>query len=419
MSQKLKSRDVSGQVADERVGELAGERGAVAVVVAIMIGVLLAFVALAVDIGYVCVTKNQLQDTADASALAAARQLGSLYQGMSYDVQQNYTADADRDDIVDVAQDVAGKNTAAGKDVELLDAEVVLGQWSAKTFTPTNTQPDAVRVIARRDTTVNGPVNTFFAQVMGIDSFTSGADAVAALTGQSTATPGELELPIGISRWFFERPSEEGFCDQDIKFYPTNDEDSCAGWTSFDIKPASDNTLGKILSETPGYENPETNAGETFYEFTGGTLSTPTFDQLLLLFQRKGYDVHDDWSYILDAEGNPVHQATDAQGAVPLFDDNGVRLEYPDGTRTTPPTPRNKHKWETSVVIYDYVRQECDNPNQDRKIVGFAQVEMRDVLNAPDKLVKGIVKCNYVGPENNRGGGGDYGLKGSIPGLVE
>ena len=30
----------------------------------------------------------------------------------------------------------------------------------------------------------------------------------------------------------------------------------------------------------------------------------------------------------------------------------------------------------------------------------------------------GSVECNLVSPEDNRGGGGEYGIKGSIPGLV-
>jgi hypothetical protein len=85
-------------------------------------------------------------------------------------------------------------------------------------------------------------------------------------------------------------------------------------------------------------------------------------------------------------------------------------LEYPDGT------PRNRHKWETTVPVYD--RGDCSNPNQSILIVGFAEIELRDVLDAPSKLVRGTVSCNLVDEFASRGGGGEYGVKGSVPGLV-
>ena len=70
---------------------LRGKRGVVAVYVAIILVVLIGFVALAVDVGYMMVVRNQLQNAADASALAATRQLGDIYEQMSsYQEQQDY-----------------------------------------------------------------------------------------------------------------------------------------------------------------------------------------------------------------------------------------------------------------------------------------------------------------------------------------
>ena len=116
----------------------------------------------------------------------------------------------------------------------------------------------------------------------------------------------------------------------------------------------------------------------------------------------------------MDSQDEWIHQATLDQGAVPLMEldnqGNPVQSLYPDGTL------RNLHKWETSVVIYD--RGDCSNPNQSIKIVGFAEIELRDVLNSPEKLVRGTLKCHYVDEGPSRGGGGEYGTKGSIPGLV-
>ena len=59
-----------------------------------------------------------------------------------------------------------------------------------------------------------------------------------------------------------------------------------------------------------------------------------------------------------------------------------MRQLYTDGT------PRNLHRWDTTVPVYD--RGDCSNPNQSILIVGFANIELKDVLDAPDKLVCGL-----------------------------
>ena len=48
------------------------QSGMVAVIVAILLAVLLGFAALAVDIGHVMVVRNEIQNAADAAALAGA-----------------------------------------------------------------------------------------------------------------------------------------------------------------------------------------------------------------------------------------------------------------------------------------------------------------------------------------------------------
>ncbi len=71
--------------------------------------------------------------------------------------------------------------------------------------------------------------------------------------------------------------------------------------------------------------------------------------------------------------------------------------------------------WETAVPIYD--RDDCSNPNQSEKVLGFTSVIITDV-NQSTQQIDGVVVCNRVSPEDRRGGGGEYGTKGSIPGLV-
>jgi len=398
-------------------------KGQTLVLLAVAMTGLLGMAALGVDVGYLYVTRNELQNVSDGAALIGARTLGDIYQGLTNEQQADFVCGTNcADSIRTMAEAVANENRAGGIDMSVRVEDVLIGQWDGDNFTETDTVPDAVQVVSRRDDVYNGPVATFFARVLGYDFSSVNALATAALTGQGTSAEGEVELPIGISSWFFEQNPGGGFCNQDIQFYPTNDPASCAGWTSWEYG-SNDATLRKILQENPNYESPGTIAGETVFNFTGGTLSNPTFADLLSLFQIKGYDVDANWEYLTGGpdEGGRYHQAPtgvgvplyerDADGNIVYEDGNPVQLEYPDGTL------RNLHKWETTLPVYD--RDDCSNPNQSILIVGFAQIELRDVLNAPDKLVRGTVMCDLVDEFPSRGGGGEYGVKGSVPGLVK
>jgi hypothetical protein len=135
----------------------------------------------------------------------------------------------------------------------------------------------------------------------------------------------------------------------------------------------------------------------------------------LTLFQNEGYDVYNGGGPpndpILDGNGDPMQDATGTSFETPLLDGNGDPLLYPDGT------PRNKHEWETTVLVYK--SNDCSNPNQSQIIEGFARIVMFDVLGPPDKSVEAIVICQVFDSEETRSGGGRYGVKGTIPRLVE
>jgi Flp pilus assembly protein TadG len=388
------------------------ERGAVAVVVAIIMVMLLGFAALVIDLGYFFVTGNELQNIADSSVLAATRQLGAIYQSLPGEAQATYTCD-DPTPIRAAAQDVASKNQAGGKNnIIVNDSDIIIGRWDGSSFTPTLNQPDAVRVIARRDQSANGAITTFFAKLLGINSLELSKDAIAALTGQGNTEPGEVEIPVGISSYFY---LPGNFCNEYIKFSPTNDPDSCAGWNSFDETPSNDPTIRQIIDgeiEAPATTTDPSNPDlVSSFEYIGGDLSTITFDKLLSRFQRDGYDVDAAGDVITNGNGESLHDATGTGSEVPLFDADGNQLLYPDGT------PRNKHIWETLVVVYRW--DNCDNPNTLIEIAGYSTVLITDVLGPPDKLIRGQVMCDRFSDGDTRGGGGNYGVKGTIPGLVE
>jgi Flp pilus assembly protein TadG len=411
------------------VSVIKNQNGVSAVVVAIALVTLLGIAALGIDVGYLYSTRNELQNIADAAALAATRELGTIYQTLTPAQQQTYVCDPTTTTIIPVAQEVALKNRAARVNIVINAADVVIGTWDGSSLTPTLNQPDAVSVIARRDSSANGPVATFFAAIFKIfggnlDTVDITADATAALSGKGESEDGEIELPVAIDEdWW--GPSFGNECGDKIKFSPTTDPDACAGWTSFELSPSNDITLRNILKEM--LDIPAASVGVTDLSMIGGDLSTPTFDALLTLFQNKGYDVAlSDVENINNIDSTPPPAAMDGGNPVPflipaddgyentkhLYEPDGITdLLYPDGN------PRNVHIWDTYVAVYE--SNGCSNPNQTKELIGFAEIRLTDILGPPDKLLEGTLLCNGVDSNDNRGGGGSFGLKGSIPGLVE
>lgn len=355
------------------------ERGVVFVLVMIALGTLLAFAALALDVGNVMVVKNELHNVSDAAALAATRQLGRIYEEKSYGERENYHASADMATIISVAQQVGASNAVAGSTGITINAsDVEIGRWDEPTdplsFRATLSQPDAVRVSARKDGFANGPLATFFAGIFGVNTVDVSAKATAALTGQSTAEAGGLPIPVAISRAWLSGGTAFQFCNQPIRFYPTNDPSSCAGWNVYNrYKNANDNALRTTIADlqSGAYVSPATTANVTQYVFIGGTMSTQTFDRMLSLFQaRRNRDLNNDG--LNDA-------------------------------------------WEAGVPVYD--SSDCSNPSGAITIVGFATIVITGVQSSPAHQIDGYVVCNNV--ESGRGSGRNYGTKGSIPGLVQ
>lgn len=242
------------KIYQQLIKKIKDQRGAVAVWVAIMVVfVIIGMMALAIDVGYFHSTKNELQNIADAAALAGAGKLGDIYINMTSAAQDTHNFEGDRSNIETSAKAVvgSGKNPAGGKDViDILDEDIEIGTWNPDAdpkFTLLNpiivggTLPDAVRVISRRDDSANNPVSTFFGRIFGQQTQNITADAVAALTTLAEVSPGEMKLPIGLSmRWF--KPIRA--CGNLISFSPT---DSCAGWHNFFDAINPDNMREKLL----------------------------------------------------------------------------------------------------------------------------------------------------------------------------
>jgi hypothetical protein len=350
------------------------QRGATAVIVALVITVLIGFVALATDVSYVSVTKNELQNIADAAALAGAGELGNMYKGLSYEDQQSlYLNENNVDTIRSISKDVVGegKNRAGGKNIVINDSDIFINSWPETSVTSNDyNRPNAVKVTARRDSSANGPISTFFAKIFGIDTLDVSADATAALTSLGSIDP---QLPVGIAQYWFE-VHDGSWCDRNIKLHPTGDIDSCAGWhtykdwNDYQAWPANASKLKNILEglRDGSFEIPTTYPGDEFV-FLGGDVAV-LFDEMQALF-------------------------------------NQSDKEWFDG----------QYGWKVSIPVYKY--EDCSNPQGNIEIVGFATALITEVIGAPDKTINATVKCDYV--EIGKGGGSEYGSLGTIPTLVE
>ena len=163
--------------------KIGDQHGTVAIVLGLAMIALIGVASLAFDTGYMYKTRNELQNIADATALAAARSLGDVYT-----MHNAYIDSTDRPGILSKAQDVAQKNRAGGKSpIAISSADLEFGIWNGIAFTVDRVQPNAIRATIRRDGVANGPVGTFFGRVLGVNTVDLSAKATAALSGQSAA----------------------------------------------------------------------------------------------------------------------------------------------------------------------------------------------------------------------------------------
>jgi hypothetical protein len=187
-------------------------------------------------------------------------------------------------------------------------------------------------------------------------------------------------MPVGISAAWFDYVNEERgtFCDQDIQFYPTGDMTGCAGWHTFENWPSNASILAQLLEDgVAGICSGGAKIGDEMV-FTGGTVAS-AFDEMKALY---------DFMKVCDDTSN--------------CPDNWDLDTNPD-------------TWTTHVVVYGL--WDCSNPSGYIPIVGFATVEINRILETPEKLIGATLKCQDYA--EGRGGGGPFGTRGTIPGLVQ
>lgn len=342
---------------------LRGERGAVAAMAAVMLTGLVGMVGLSVDLGMLYVAKSELQNAADAAALAGADSLvGSNGSGEA--VAQPETA-------VNMAKEVSLANQALKVSLTLLDQDITMGLWdfALGDFDPAHIGPSgdpdeltAFRAKVRRDETANTPVPTFFAGLLGLAQAEVSATSVALLGWAGSAPEGTVDLPIAVKADALN-DGNGPLCGNALEFHDEGNEN--AEWTTFFTWPTNDPAVRQYI--TGAQPSPPLQVGDEI-SVINGNLSNHAFADLRSRFLAEGDDTDGDG----EADWWPV--------TLPVMEPNGSS---------------------TSATV-----------------AGFANMIITGVSPAPDKNITGFLLCGMV-QDGSVTGGGNYGTRADAPKLVQ
>jgi len=185
-------------------------KGNVLVLAVVLMAAMFAFLAFAVDVGYLSVVRSELQRTADAAAIAAAWELldeEALTGGDSSQFME--------DNARTLASQYATLNVVMGDGMGLAQQDVAVGYLAnpfdrlAEVDFNSEYSPNAVQVSVRKTSGQNGAVPFFFARILGYDDTSMQARATAVLLksfkGIQAPTSGEnvgmLPFVLDLQTW--------------------------------------------------------------------------------------------------------------------------------------------------------------------------------------------------------------------------
>ncbi|MEI8032371.1 MAG: TadG family pilus assembly protein [Chlorobiaceae bacterium] len=246
---------------------LNSQRGGAAILFALCLPVLLGFAALAVDLARLNLTKVELQNAADAAAVAGARSLSSTNSLLSTDKPYNWTAAAD------TARYVVQRNFANARRIQ--DAQIETGYWNLNDpslglyhpGTPGAGDVPAVRVTVAISSTQNsGPFPFFFGPILGIAQSNVHASAIAMIAPSGGGTglfPFVVQKSIFNPAWWDEITRSPKINPQTGKpysiqvnldsFYPTG---GVGTWTSLTTASNADSYVSGLISGVNSSANP-------------------------------------------------------------------------------------------------------------------------------------------------------------------
>ena len=163
-------------------------RGAVVPLVAMLIVPFTGMVAFAIDIAWIVQSRSDLQNAADAAALAGAEQLmnGFVQYSLPGQTRKSTILTAAETSAKTYAKSFSGYNRAGGvSSLTLNDGDIEFGFTDANnnyTAAPSYTGfPNTVKVTMRLDSSANGSLKLFFAPIFGLTSSNIQVSAAATI----------------------------------------------------------------------------------------------------------------------------------------------------------------------------------------------------------------------------------------------
>jgi Flp pilus assembly protein TadG len=309
------------------------KHGVSAILIAILMFVFLGFAALTLDLSHTFVAKNELQNAADAGALAGAR---FLY---------NDDGTAVNPGANQVAYDTAIANVSEKDPVEVNwtsgnTGDVQRGHWrfTDKTFTPNDSLApvdlwnvsteeldanlsfiNAVQVTTRREAT---PIVAYFAKIFGIENFQRTATAIAYIGFAGTLTPFDVDQPIAICKDSILLDGEYS-CNigRMINSGQNIENSETGGWTSFNQEdPCSGGTNAQeVKSLVCGGGNPESIQLGKNIATNGGEIQS-AFSELIDCWNNRS-NPSEPWNLtlpVVTCPDNNVGTCEEVRGAVNL-----------------------------------------------------------------------------------------------------
>jgi Flp pilus assembly protein TadG len=200
--------------------------GAVVPLFALLLVPLMGMLAFSIDAGYMALAKADLQNAADAAALAGAEKLQDLWvqyyspgQTSQSSIRTTAITNSGSNSPMATAEAFAGYNRAGNVYLTVPDADVTFGYLDNQgNFTsPYSGFPNTIQVIVRRDNTANNPLQLFFGGVLGMSSISLTATARATIyqgsvsTLQSIAGVGAHILPVALDYTVWDQFYQNGY----------------------------------------------------------------------------------------------------------------------------------------------------------------------------------------------------------------
>ena len=226
------------------------QQGSSIVAAMLFLPIIVAFFALAIDIGYYYVVRNELQNAADAAALAGAENLvRNIIDLTSPDFN---TARTKALSVIPLNQ---ANNNA------LIDGQIVNGYWDVTgkyrgllstigSDTSITYYPAIEVTIKKENAKNNGPFKSFFGTTMlGINSINMTAKAVS-VTGGPGAINKDL-MPISLGSCIFKNPPTGTFSTGTI--YSKGGSNCYTGqWTTYSTNSNSNSVLKSLINYATG-----------------------------------------------------------------------------------------------------------------------------------------------------------------------